>query len=105
MPKKIIIQGLLSDLSCENAQIADISGRTNSRIKGENAFVYGLGFRPNKHFRISCGALLFRSAGTDSKLRHEFYVGPAIDITGLAWFRTQAGRGRPARSRGTAPQE
>ena len=25
--------------------------------------------------------------------------------SGLAWFRTKAGRGRPARSRGTAPQE
>ena len=68
--------------------IGDISGRTNSRIKGENAFVYGLGFRLNKYFRISCGALLFRSAGTDNKLRHEFYVGPAIDITGLAALRT-----------------
>jgi hypothetical protein len=74
--------------------LADVSGSSNSKISGENAFIYGLGFRLNKYFRITGGGLLYRTtlpAGSNGMtspangaLRHEFFIGPSIDITGLS---------------------
>lgn len=75
----------------------DISGgdSAKTKIRGENAFLYGLGFRLNKFFRISLGGLLYRTGdigGTpgdlSNKLRHEFFVGPSVDITALPGLRT-----------------
>jgi hypothetical protein len=39
--------------------LKDISGSSNSKISGQNAFVYGLGIRLNKYFRITAGGLLY----------------------------------------------
>jgi hypothetical protein len=72
--------------------LKDISGSTNSKISGENAFVYGIGFRVNKYFRITAGGLLYRttlpvvtgtSNITNGTLRNEIFVGPSIDLTAL----------------------
>ncbi|SPE41409.1 exported hypothetical protein [Candidatus Sulfopaludibacter sp. SbA3] len=72
--------------------LADISGSTASKISGQNAFVYGLGMRLNKYFRITAGGLLYRTSlpaanGSTSPangtLRHEFFVGPSIDVSAL----------------------
>src|SRR5271157_5908298 len=74
--------------------LSDISGSSNSKISGQNAFVYGLGFRLNKYFRITAGGLLYRTtlpAGAggatspaNGRLRQAFFIGPSIDITGLS---------------------
>jgi len=72
--------------------LKDLSGNTASKISGENAFVYGIGFRLNKYFRISTGGMVYRTSlpavnGVASpfsnRLRQEFYIGPSIDITAL----------------------
>jgi hypothetical protein len=72
--------------------LKDISGSTNSKISGENAFAYGIGFRINKYFRISAGGLLYRtklpavtgtSNAANGTLRNEIFIGPSIDITAL----------------------
>jgi hypothetical protein len=71
----------------------DISGSAASKISGQNAFVYGLGIRLNKYFRLTAGGLLYRTSlpaanGSTSpangSLRHEFFIGPSIDITALS---------------------
>jgi hypothetical protein len=74
--------------------LSDISGSSNSKISGQNAFVYGLGVRLNKYFRITAGGLLYRTtlpAGpggatspANGTLRQEFFIGPSIDISGLS---------------------
>ena len=73
--------------------LKDISGATNSKISSQNAFIYGLGVRLNKYFRITAGGLLYRTklpavAGTSNAangtLRHEFFIGPSIDVTALS---------------------
>jgi len=72
--------------------LKDLSGNTASKISGENAFVYGIGVRLNKYFRISTGGMVYRTSlpavnGVASpltnRLRQEFYIGPSIDITAL----------------------
>jgi len=39
--------------------LKDISGASNSKVSSQNAFVYGLGVRLNKYFRISAGGMLY----------------------------------------------
>jgi hypothetical protein len=60
----------------------DFSGNANSRVKGENAFVYGLGIRLNKFFRLSVGGMIYRDA-LGNRLLNEAFIGPSIDITAL----------------------
>jgi len=72
--------------------LKDLSGASQSKISGENAFVYGVGVRLNKYFRLSAGGMLYRTTlpaanGTTSPangaLRQEIFVGPSIDVTAL----------------------
>jgi hypothetical protein len=73
--------------------LKDLSGSTQSKISGENAFVYGLGIRLNKYFRLTAGGLLYRTtlpaangstSPANGSLRHEFFIGPSIDVTALS---------------------
>jgi len=64
------------------ASTGDISSNGASRVKGDKAFVYGLGFRINKYFRVTAGGMLYRDA-VGNRLLNEFFVGPSIDITAL----------------------
>jgi hypothetical protein len=66
--------------------MGDISGRTSSDVKGNNAFICGLGFRVNKYVRITSGMYMYRS-NTDDSLRPEFFVGPSIDFTAFDAIR------------------
>ncbi|MGD0013831.1 MAG: hypothetical protein ABSD56_05335, partial [Bryobacteraceae bacterium] len=72
----------------------DLSGRdaAKTKIKDQNAFAYGIGIRLNTYFRITTGGVVYRATlpavnGVDSpldnRLRHEFYIGPSIDITAI----------------------
>ncbi len=71
--------------------LKDISGGSNSKISAENAFIYGVGVRLNKYFRLTTGGLLYRTTlpggtgtnGANGALRHEFFIGPSIDVTAL----------------------
>jgi hypothetical protein len=74
--------------------LQDFSGgdQNKSKILGQDAFVYGLGLRLNKYFRLTAGGLLYRTSlpavnGVPSSftnsLRQEFFIGPSIDITAL----------------------
>lgn len=42
--------------------ISDISGAAHSKIKGNNAFICGIGFTLNRYFRLAVGSAVFRSA-------------------------------------------
>jgi hypothetical protein len=79
--------------------LKDISGgdKNKSKVAAQNAFVYGLGFRVNKYFRLSTGGLLYRAtlpaingvpSPVTNSLRHEFFVGPSIDVTALPALKT-----------------
>lgn len=77
--------------------VGDISGGDDSKtkIRGENAFVYGLGVRLNKYFRVTMGGLVYRTDKIDgvagnltNKLRHELMVGPSVDLTALPGLKT-----------------
>jgi len=74
--------------------LGDMSGgdSAKTKIKGENAFAYGIGFRLNKYFRIATGGVVYRTqlpavngvtSPITNKLRHEFFVGPSIDVTAI----------------------
>ena len=72
----------------------DVSSNENSRVKEENAFVYGVGCRLNKYFRVTAGGMVFRSSGaTQCSLCNEFFVGPSIDLTALPGLRQIFARG------------
>lgn len=60
--------------------IGDLSSGEKSKIKGDNAFLYGVGFRLNKYFRLVTGGAIFRSS-IDNELRNEFFIGPSVDVT------------------------
>jgi len=73
--------------------LKDISGASKSKITSEDAFVYGLGFRLNKYFRLGAGGLLYRTtlpaangstSPANGTLRQEFFVGPSIDVTAIS---------------------
>lgn len=77
--------------------LKDLSGSTKSKISGQNAFVYGLGFRLNKYFRLTAGGLLYRTtlpavngstSPANGSLRHEFFIGPSVDLTALGALQT-----------------
>jgi hypothetical protein len=70
--------------------LKDVSGRDSdkTKIKDQNVFIYGMGFRLNKYFRLTAGGMVYRMKAAipgpiDNKLRHEFFLGPSIDITAL----------------------
>ena len=64
------------------ASVGDLSSNGKSRVKGDKAFVYGVGFRINKYFRISAGGMLYRDA-IGNGLLNELFIGPSIDVTAL----------------------
>ena len=83
--------------------LKDLSGSTKSKISGENAFVYGLGFRLNKYFRLTAGGLLYRTtlpaangstSPANASLRQEFFVGPSIDVTALSALQSIFGKAK-----------
>lgn len=61
----------------------EISANANSRIANNQAYLYGVGFRLNKYFRVSAGGLLYRDAKPGSGLLNELFIGPSIDLTAL----------------------
>jgi hypothetical protein len=61
---------------------ADFSVNPDSRIRNGKAFAYGLGFRLNKYFRVTAGAMVYRDAVTN-RLASALCFGPSIDITAL----------------------
>jgi hypothetical protein len=64
------------------ASIGDISANSGSRVKNDKAFVYGVGYRINKYFRVSAGGAVFRDTKTFD-LHNEAFIGPSIDLTAL----------------------
>ena len=73
--------------------LGDISGVDDgkTKISGQNAFIYGLGFRVNRYFRIAVGGALYRAGSNqrnDNQLRNDFMVGPSIDFTALPALRS-----------------
>jgi hypothetical protein len=64
------------------ASIGDISANSGSRVKNDKAFVYGVGYRINKYFRISAGGVVFRDTKTFD-LHNEAFIGPSLDLTAL----------------------
>jgi hypothetical protein len=65
----------------------DLSSNGASRVKGDKAFVYGLGVRINKYFRISAGGMVYRDA-VGNRLLNEVFIGPSIDITALPGLKS-----------------
>ena len=60
--------------------VGDLSSNENSDIEGDNAYIYGIGFRLNKYFRINAGNMLYRSK-TSGGMEDDFSVGASIDLT------------------------
>ncbi len=69
-----------------------ISGKAQSKIEGNKAFLVGLGFRINKYFRMTAGTSIYRVATEqdDGKgqmqnddLKHTFYWGLSMDLSRL----------------------
>jgi hypothetical protein len=87
------------------ASIGDLSSNGKSRIKSDKAFVYGVGFRINKYFRVSVGGMLYRDV-IGNGLLNEFFIGPSIDITALPGlkqvFSSSSGTGGNASSKSNA---
>ena len=75
--------------------LGDFSDRRNSRISNQNVFLYGIGYRLNKYFRVSVGAAVYREASPRSGLLHEVFIGPSIDITALPGLRQIFARAAP----------
>ncbi len=65
--------------------IGDLSSQKASIIKDNNAFVYGMGFRINKYFRLTAGAVGFRDARSD-RFSHALMVGPSVDLTAFKFI-------------------
>jgi hypothetical protein len=65
----------------------DLSSNGASRVKGDKAFVYGLGFRINKYFRVSTGGMVYRDT-VGNRLLNEWFIGPSIDITALPGLKS-----------------
>lgn len=72
--------------------LGDISSQENSDIKADNAFLYGVGFRLNKYFRITAGGAAFRDKRNDG-IRHGFMIGPSVDLTAFKYIRGIFGAG------------
>jgi hypothetical protein len=71
--------------------IGDISSQDSSKIKGDNVFLYGIGFRLNKYFRLTTGAAVFRDARND-RLSHGLMLGPSVDLTAFRYIRGLFGK-------------
>ena len=67
--------------------LKDISSVHDSKIRGNNAWIYGLGFRVNRYFRIAAGGTLYRGASQSSGLRNDFFIGPSADLTAIEYFK------------------
>jgi hypothetical protein len=63
--------------------LGDLSGNAKSRVSSNKAFVYGVGFRLNKYFRLSAGGFLYRDGGPGNRLLNEVFIGPSVDLTAL----------------------
>jgi len=87
--------------------LGDLSTSAKSRIKGDNAFVYGLGYRINKYFRVSVGGMTYRDAGSGNGLLNELFIGPSIDLTALPGlkqiFASASGKSSGTPAAGTPP--
>jgi hypothetical protein len=68
--------------------LKNISSSHASKIRGNNVWVYGLGFRINRYVRVSAGSAIYRGPAQDSGLRNDFFVGPSIDLTAIEYFKT-----------------
>jgi hypothetical protein len=73
--------------------VGDISGVSNPKTTGENAFGYGLGLRINKYFRISAGSAIYRSA-TGGNLSQRLYVAPSLDVSGFEYVKNLFGKNK-----------
>ena len=81
----------------------DISGRsdddkfsnnkTQARISGNHAFLYGFGFRLNKHFRLTFGGSMFRNSSANT-IDHALFVGSSVDLTGFKFLRSLVGKNK-----------
>jgi len=65
------------------ASIGDLSSNGKSRVKSDKAFVYGVGFRINKYFRVTAGGMLYRDT-VGNRLLNEGFIGPSVDITAFS---------------------
>ena len=83
-PEPFFSKDVLKRLSLvAGGSFKDISGASQSKIKGHNAFLIGLGLRMNKLFRINAGFSFYRSSdpSAESSLKRAFYRGISIDIS------------------------
>jgi hypothetical protein len=65
----------------------DLSSNGASRVKNDKAFVYGMGVRINKYFRLTVGGMVYRDA-VGNRLLNEVFIGPSIDITALPGLKS-----------------
>jgi hypothetical protein len=65
----------------------DLSANKASRVKSDKAFVYGVGFRLNKYFRVTAGGMVYRDA-VGNRLLNEVFIGPSIDVTALPGLKS-----------------
>ena len=68
--------------------LKNISSSHDTKIRGNNVWVYGLGFRINRYVRVTAGSAVYRGLPKDSGLRNDFFVGPSIDLTAIEYFKT-----------------
>lgn len=67
--------------------LKNISSSHPSKIRGNNVWVYGLGFRLNRYFRVTAGGAIYRGTAPDAGLRNDFFIGPSVDLTAIEYFR------------------
>jgi hypothetical protein len=68
--------------------LANLSSSHPTKIRGNNVWIYGIGFRLNRYFRVSAGGALYRGADQQAGLRNDFFLGPSIDLTAIEYFKT-----------------
>lgn len=67
--------------------LKNVSSSHDTKIRGNNVWFYGIGFRFNRYFRINAGGALYRGPAAEAGLRNDFLVGPSLDVTALQYFR------------------
>jgi hypothetical protein len=110
-PVELDTKGLISKDWTKRFSIAvgfslgDLSSNAHSRVKGDSAFMYGVGYRINKYFRLNIGAVIYRDSGAGNALLNEFSIGPSIDLTALpglkSLFASASGGGNSTSASGT----
>ncbi len=65
-----------------------------SSFNGRQAYFYGAGFRLNRFFRVSVGALVYRRAN-ETAFRQEFALMPSIDLSALPGLSSLFSRSSP----------